>query len=95
MGALLSVDGKSLRAFVERIEKLQEEKSAISDDVKEVYGEAKGTGFDPKIIRKIVALRKKDPAKRKEEDAILDLYISALGDFFETPLGAASTRARE
>ena len=74
-----SVDAKHLRAFVERIEKLEEEKKAIADDIKDVYAEAKGTGYDIKIIRKIVSLRKQDKDKRKEEEEILDLYLAALG----------------
>ncbi len=68
-----------MRAFIERIEKLEEEKKAIAEDIKEVYGEAKGTGFDTKIIRKIVSIRKQDRDKRREEEEILDLYLSALG----------------
>ncbi|KAF2990589.1 DUF2312 domain-containing protein [Methylocystis sp. MJC1] len=74
-----AVDGGHLRAFVERIEKLEEEKRAIADDIKDVYAEAKGTGFDPKIIRKIVSLRRQDKHKRQEEEEILELYLSALG----------------
>jgi len=74
-----NVDAGHLRAFIERIEKLEEEKHAISDDIKDVYAEAKGTGFDPKILRKIVSLRKQDKSKRHEEEEILDLYLSALG----------------
>jgi uncharacterized protein (UPF0335 family) len=68
-----------LRAFVERIERLEEEKKTIADDIKDVYGEAKGTGFDTKILKKIVSLRKKDEQERMEEDAILDTYLQALG----------------
>lgn len=68
-----------LRAFVERIERLEEEKKSIADDIKDVYGEAKGCGFQPAILRKVIALRKKDPAKRAEEQAILDTYLVALG----------------
>jgi uncharacterized protein (UPF0335 family) len=73
------VNAAHLRAFIERIEKLEEEKKAIAEDIKEVYGEAKGTGFDVKIIRKIVSIRKQDRDKRREEEEILDLYLSALG----------------
>jgi uncharacterized protein (UPF0335 family) len=73
------VNAAHLRAFIERIEKLEEEKKALADDIKEVYGEAKGTGFDVKIIRKIVSIRKQDRDKRREEEEILDLYLSALG----------------
>ncbi len=74
-----AVDGGHLKAFIERIEKLEEEKRAIADDIKDVYGEAKGTGFDPKIMRKIVSLRRQDKGKRDEEEEILGLYLSALG----------------
>lgn len=73
------VDAKHLRTFIERIEKLEEEKKAIGDDIKEVYAEAKGNGFDVAIMRKIVSLRKRDKDKRREEAALLDLYASALG----------------
>lgn len=74
-----AVDGGHLKAFIERIEKLEEEKRAIADDIKDVYGEAKGTGFDPRIMRKIVSLRRQDKHKRDEEQEILGLYLSALG----------------
>lgn len=68
-----------LRAFVERIERLEEEKKTIGDDIAEVYAEAKGTGFDTKILKRIIALRKKDDQERIEEEAILDTYLAALG----------------
>lgn len=68
-----------LRAFIERIERLEEEKKTLSEDIKDVYGEAKGNGFDPKILRKVISLRKKQPHERQEEEAILDLYMTALG----------------
>ncbi|HZZ63016.1 MAG TPA: DUF2312 domain-containing protein [Roseiarcus sp.] len=68
-----------LRAFIERIERLEEEKKALSDDIKDVYGEAKANGFDVKIMRKIVSLRKQDRDQRMEEETILDLYLAALG----------------
>ena len=74
-----AVDCGHLRAFIERIEKLEEEKRAIGDDIKDVYAEAKGTGFDPKVMRKIISLRRQDKHKREEEEEILDLYLSALG----------------
>lgn len=74
-----AVDGQHLRAFIERVENLAEEKQAIADDIKAVYAEAKATGFDTKIIRKIVALRKQDKHKREEEAEILDLYMTAIG----------------
>ncbi|MBV9568895.1 MAG: DUF2312 domain-containing protein [Hyphomicrobiales bacterium] len=68
-----------LKAFVERIERLEEEKASIAGDVKEVYAEAKAQGFDIKILRKVVALRRRDAAERREEEEILDLYLQALG----------------
>ena len=74
-----AVNAGHLRAFVERIERLEEEKKALSDDIKDVYGEAKGNGFDVKVMRKIVSIRKQDRDKRMEEETILDLYLAALG----------------
>ncbi|MBB4102069.1 DUF2312 domain-containing protein [Allorhizobium borbori] len=68
-----------LRAFIERIERLEEEKKTIADDIKDVYAEAKGTGFDTKILKKVIALRKKDDQERMEEEAILETYLAALG----------------
>ena len=68
-----------LRAFVERIERLEEEKQAIADDIKEVYAEAKGNGFDTKVLRQVIRLRKMDRAERLEQEALLDLYLHALG----------------
>jgi uncharacterized protein (UPF0335 family) len=77
-----------LRAFIERIERLEEEKKTIADDIKDVYGEAKGMGYDTVIMKRVVALRKKDDQQRMEEEQILDTYLAALGmiaqpDFFE------------
>lgn len=68
-----------LQAFIERVERLEEEKKSISDDIKEVYAECKGTGFDTKAVRTLIKLRKKDQAERQEEESILDLYKAALG----------------
>ena len=68
-----------LKSFFERIERLEEDKAAIAADLKEVFAEAKGEGFDTKIIRKVVRLRKQDKAKRQEEEALVDLYLSAIG----------------
>ena len=68
-----------LKSLVERIERLEEDKAAVASDLKEVYAEAKGEGFDTKIVRKVVRLRKQDKAKRQEEEALIDLYISAIG----------------
>lgn len=74
-----TVAAGQLRALIERIERLEEEKATIAEDIKEIYQEAKGTGFDTKAIRTIVRLRKKDQAQRQEEQAVLDLYLAALG----------------
>lgn len=68
-----------LRSFIERIERLEEEKKALADDIREVYSEAKGTGFDTKVMRRVVALRKMESADRQEMEAMLDLYQTALG----------------
>ncbi|MDR6757808.1 uncharacterized protein (UPF0335 family) [Mycoplana sp. BE70] len=68
-----------LRAFVERIERLEEEKQTIAGDIKDVYGEAKGVGFDTKILRKVIAIRKQDKDERIEQEAVLDTYLHALG----------------
>lgn len=68
-----------LKSIIERIERLELEKSEIAEQIKEVFAEAKGNGFDVKILRKVIRIRKQDAAKRQEEDAILDLYLSALG----------------
>ena len=68
-----------LKSLIERIERLEEERTALSGDIREVYSEAKGFGFDTKVIRQVVRLRKLDRADRQEQEAILDLYLSALG----------------
>ena len=73
------VNAGHLKAFIERIERLEEEKKALADDIKDVYGEAKANGFDARIMRKIVSIRKQDRDKRREEEEILDLYLAALG----------------
>ena len=69
-----------LKTIIERIERLEEDKAAVTADLKEVYAEAKGNGFDVKILRKVVRYRKQDRAKQQEEEALLDLYLSAIGD---------------
>ncbi len=74
----VTAQGK-LKSLVERIERLEEDKAAVANDLKEVYAEAKGEGFDTKILRKVIRLRKADSAKRQEEEALIDLYISAIG----------------
>lgn len=68
-----------IRSIVERIENLESEKATISEDIANVYAEAKGNGFDTKVLRKVVALRKQDAAERQEQEAVLDLYLRAMG----------------
>ena len=74
-----NVTGMRLRSFIERVERLEEERKTLADDIKEVYAEAKGQGFDVKTMRKIVALRKKDADQRAEEDALRETYLAAIG----------------
>lgn len=69
-----------LRSIIERVERLEEDKAAVLADIKEVFSEAKGNGYDVKVLRKVIAIRKQDRAKRQEEEAITDLYLSALGE---------------
>ncbi|TXH31613.1 MAG: DUF2312 domain-containing protein [Burkholderiaceae bacterium] len=69
-----------LKSIIERIERLEQEKSEIAEQIKEVFAEAKGNGFDVKIMRIVLRLRKKGRAKRREEEAVLDLYLEALGE---------------
>ena len=68
-----------LRSIVERIERLEEEKKAISDDIRDVYGEAKGNGYDTKVLRQVIRIRKQDKTEVQEQEAIRDLYLHALG----------------
>lgn len=78
-GDVGGVAGKRLKAFIERVERLEQEKSELADDIKDIYAEAKGVGFDTKTIRKIIRLRKMDVEKRREEDELLELYKAAIG----------------
>lgn len=73
------VSGQRLKAFIERVERLEEEKAALAEDIKDIMAEAKGTGFDTKTMRKIIRLRKMDRQKREEEEELLELYKSAIG----------------
>ena len=73
------VAAERLRSFVERIERLEEDKAGLAQDLKEVYAEAKGEGFDTKVLRKLISLRKRDPQQRREEEELLELYLSAIG----------------
>ena len=81
-----------LRDIVARIERLEDEKKAISADVREVFAEAKVNGFDTKIIRQLIAIRKKEPKVREEEQSVLEVYMSALGMLSDTPLGQAALK---
>jgi uncharacterized protein (UPF0335 family) len=81
-----------LQSIVERIEKIEDERALLAADIKDVYAEAKGNGFDPKIIKKVIALRKKDAHERAEEEALMDAYMSALGMLADLPLGEAALR---
>ncbi|MBD0426959.1 DUF2312 domain-containing protein [Aquisalinus flavus] len=74
------VAAERLRSFIERVERLEEDKAAIMEDIKEVFAEAKGEGYDVKILRQVIRIRKMDRAERQEQEAILDLYLSALGE---------------
>lgn len=88
-----TVASRQLRSFVERIERLEEEKKGIADDIRDVFAEAKGQGFDTKVLRQVIRLRKKDAAERQEEEALLDLYLHALG--MAGPANAAHYDAAE
>ena len=74
-----TAEAKHLLSFIERIERLEEDRKQVSEDIKDVYAEAKGTGYDIKVMRKVVSIRKQDKDKRREEDEILELYLAALG----------------
>lgn len=79
MAGSAGVARDQLRTIIERIEKLEEEKAAIAGDIKEVYGEAKANGYDTKTLRQVVRIRKQDSAERQEQEALLDMYLHALG----------------
>lgn len=74
------VAAERLRSFIERVERLEEEKKALGSDIKDVYAEAKGEGYETKVLRQVVRLRKMDKADRQEQEALLELYLSALGE---------------
>ncbi|MBF0270294.1 MAG: DUF2312 domain-containing protein [Alphaproteobacteria bacterium] len=86
------IAGERLKSFIERVERLEEEKAALSADIKDVLSEAKSAGFDTKIIRQIVRIRKQDPQDRREQQELLDLYMSALGMLADTPLGESALK---
>ncbi len=74
------VSGERLKSYIDRVERLEEEKKVLAEDIREVMGEAKSVGFDPKIIRKVIRLRKMDRDKRQEEEYLTELYLSAIGE---------------
>jgi len=80
-----SVAQDQIRAFIERIERMEEEKKAIADDIKEIYAEAKGNGFDTKVLRQIIRIRKQDASERAEQEALLEPYMAALGMSYAPP----------
>lgn len=84
------VTGDRLKSFVERIERLEEEKAALSGDIREVYAEAKSGGFDVKIVRALIRERKMTEQERREREELLETYRAALGDYADSPLGAAA-----
>ncbi|MGV6801702.1 MAG: DUF2312 domain-containing protein [bacterium] len=75
-----TVAADRLRGFIERVERLEEDKAAIMEDIKQVFAEAKGEGYDTKIMRQVIRIRKMDRSDRQEQEALLDLYLSALGE---------------
>ncbi len=74
------ISAQRLKSFIQRIERLEEEKKSLTADSREVYAEAKSGGFDPKIMRKVVALRKLDKAERQEQEALMQVYLDAIGE---------------
>lgn len=86
------IAGDHLKSFIERIERLESEKKALADDIHEVYSEAKATGFDVKVMRQIVKLRKMDKDERDEFEALLETYMRALGMIADLPLGEAAIK---
>jgi uncharacterized protein (UPF0335 family) len=73
------IAGAQLRSYIERVERLEEEKAALAADIREVFAEAKATGFEPKVMRQIIKLRKLEQADRQEQEALLELYLAAIG----------------
>jgi uncharacterized protein (UPF0335 family) len=92
MPDVAGIAGEQLKSFIERIERLEDEKRALSEDTRKVYAEAKGTGFDPKIMRQIIRIRKMDKEEFDEEESLLDVYKCALG---MSPEASAQARAAE
>jgi uncharacterized protein (UPF0335 family) len=86
----MSMSNNQLKTIVERIEALEDDKAILAEGIKDIYTEAKSNGFDPKILKQIIALRKKDAAKVAEEKVLLATYMDALGMLADTPLGQAA-----
>jgi len=89
-----NVAGERLASIVERIEKLEEERKLLQGDIKDIYTEAKSGGFDVKVLRMLIASRKKDQDEWEEQQTLLETYMKALGQLADTPLGAAALEAR-
>ena len=89
-----NVAAERLISIVERIEKLEEERKHLQEDLKDIYTEAKSAGFDVKVLRMVIASRKKDQAEWEEQQALLETYMRALGQLADTPLGQAALEAR-
>lgn len=86
------IAGERLRSLIERIERLEEEKRTLAEDIKEVFAEAKGSGFDTKIMRQIIRIRRMDKDDLDEQETLLDIYKRALGMLADTPLGEAAIK---
>ena len=89
------MNNNQIAAIVQRIEKMEDEKSQIALDISEIYKEAKGNGFDTKILKKVVALRKKSQQERDHEQSVLELYMAAVDGFEDTPLGKFAAEKEE
>jgi uncharacterized protein (UPF0335 family) len=89
---MIDITNNQLQSVIERVERMEAEKAAVAEDIKQIYLEAKGNGFDTKIIRKIVAMRKKSAEEREAERAMIELYLGQLSD---TPLGRFVLQSRE
>jgi uncharacterized protein (UPF0335 family) len=89
-----NVAAERLTSIVERIEKLEEERKHLQEDIKDIYTEAKSAGYDVKVLRMVIASRKKDQAEWEEQQALLETYMRALGQLADTPLGQAALEAR-
>ena len=89
-----NVAAERLMSIVERIERLEDERKNLQSDIKDIYTEAKSAGYDVKVLRMVIASRKKDQAEWEEQQALLETYMRALGQLADTPLGQAALEAR-